>query len=70
MELDRSKKYFRFLFHSQLYSLFLSAAAGTMVTDTSPAAWCEALGAGLQAIMRYGGAQPGDRTMVSNGKMI
>ncbi|XP_035696381.1 triokinase/FMN cyclase-like [Branchiostoma floridae] len=47
-----------------LYSLFLTAAARPLQSDTQPAAWCAALHAGIQAITRYGGAEPGDRTML------
>ena len=35
-----------------LYSLFLSSAAGPLMTVTTPQGWCDALGAGIQAIMR------------------
>ncbi|XP_078673643.1 triokinase/FMN cyclase-like [Branchiostoma floridae x Branchiostoma belcheri] len=47
-----------------LYSLFLTAAARPLQSSTDPAAWCAALHAGIQAISRYGGAEPGDRTML------
>uniref|UniRef100_A0A672JC82 Triokinase/FMN cyclase n=1 Tax=Salarias fasciatus TaxID=181472 RepID=A0A672JC82_SALFA len=48
-----------------LYSLFLTAAAGHMTDGRSDAAaWAGAVHAGTQAMSRYGGAEPGDRTMV------
>lgn len=48
-----------------LYSLFLTAAAGHVTQDRSEAAdWARAVHAGTQAISRYGGADPGDRTML------
>ncbi|KAF7231671.1 triokinase/FMN cyclase isoform X2 [Nothobranchius furzeri] len=48
-----------------LYSLFLTAAAGHVTEGRSDAAsWARALHAGTQAMRRYGGADPGDRTML------
>ncbi|KAM9827397.1 triokinase/FMN cyclase [Neosynchiropus ocellatus] len=48
-----------------LYSLFLTAAAGHMTDSGGDAAsWAGALHAGTQAMRRYGGADPGDRTML------
>nr|XP_020479928.1 triokinase/FMN cyclase [Monopterus albus] len=47
-----------------LYSLFLTAAAGYVTEQSNAAAWASALHAGTQAIRRYGGADPGDRTML------
>ncbi|XP_008286974.1 triokinase/FMN cyclase isoform X2 [Stegastes partitus] len=48
-----------------LYSLFLTAAAGHMTEGRShAAAWAAAMHAGTQAMRRYGGADPGDRTML------
>uniref|UniRef100_A0A7N6BBQ6 Triokinase/FMN cyclase n=1 Tax=Anabas testudineus TaxID=64144 RepID=A0A7N6BBQ6_ANATE len=48
-----------------LYSLFLTAAAGHVTeTQSNAAAWASAVHAGTQAMRRYGGADPGDRTMV------
>uniref|UniRef100_A0A671VGC6 Triokinase/FMN cyclase n=1 Tax=Sparus aurata TaxID=8175 RepID=A0A671VGC6_SPAAU len=48
-----------------LYSLFLTAAAGHVTKGWSnAAAWASAMHAGTQAMKRYGGAEPGDRTMV------
>uniref|UniRef100_A0A8C3AGM1 Triokinase/FMN cyclase n=1 Tax=Cyclopterus lumpus TaxID=8103 RepID=A0A8C3AGM1_CYCLU len=49
----------------QLYSLFLTAAAGHVTEGQSnAAAWAGAMHAGTQAMRRYGGAEPGDRTML------
>uniref|UniRef100_A0A671VJA6 Triokinase/FMN cyclase n=1 Tax=Sparus aurata TaxID=8175 RepID=A0A671VJA6_SPAAU len=51
-----------------LYSLFLTAAAGHVTKGWSnAAAWASAMHAGTQAMKRYGGAEPGDRTMVREG---
>ncbi|KAM8897268.1 triokinase/FMN cyclase isoform 2-T4 [Spinachia spinachia] len=48
-----------------LYSLFLTAAAGHVTEEQSnAAAWACAMHAGTQAMRRYGGADPGDRTML------
>ncbi|KAM7376994.1 hypothetical protein PAMA_013671 [Pampus argenteus] len=48
-----------------LYSLFLTAAAGHVTEGRSDAAaWAGAMHAGTQAMRRYGGADPGDRTML------
>uniref|UniRef100_A0A8C3AF65 Triokinase/FMN cyclase n=1 Tax=Cyclopterus lumpus TaxID=8103 RepID=A0A8C3AF65_CYCLU len=48
-----------------LYSLFLTAAAGHVTEGQSnAAAWAGAMHAGTQAMRRYGGAEPGDRTML------
>ncbi|XP_073330838.1 triokinase/FMN cyclase [Pagrus major] len=48
-----------------LYSLFLTAAAGHVTEGrSSAAAWASAMHAGTQAMRRYGGADPGDRTML------
>uniref|UniRef100_A0A4W6C9F5 Triokinase/FMN cyclase n=1 Tax=Lates calcarifer TaxID=8187 RepID=A0A4W6C9F5_LATCA len=48
-----------------LYSLFLTAAAGHVTEGRSnAAAWASAMHAGTQAMRRYGGADPGDRTML------
>ncbi|XP_040039119.2 triokinase/FMN cyclase isoform X2 [Gasterosteus aculeatus] len=48
-----------------LYSLFLTAAAGHVTEEQSnAAAWARAMHAGTQAMRRYGGADPGDRTML------
>ncbi|XP_053253033.1 triokinase/FMN cyclase isoform X3 [Podarcis raffonei] len=46
-----------------LYGLFLTAAAQPLRTDDELATWSAAMDAGIDAMMRYGGAAPGDRTM-------
>ena len=59
------------VYYLQLYSLFLSAASGALQKDVSATGYQKALKAGMDAIQRYGGAEPGDRTMVSsNGYTI
>ncbi|XP_048826989.1 triokinase/FMN cyclase [Brienomyrus brachyistius] len=47
-----------------LYSLFLTAAATPLSGCSDSAAWADALHAGTEAMRRYGGADPGDRTML------
>ncbi|XP_070566578.1 triokinase/FMN cyclase-like isoform X1 [Ptychodera flava] len=47
-----------------LYSLFLSAAAVPLRKSTDFQGWCDALNAATKAISKYGGAEPGDRTML------
>ncbi|XP_038056743.1 triokinase/FMN cyclase-like [Patiria miniata] len=47
-----------------LYSLFLTAAATCLGSSPSADQWVIALGAGMDAVCRYGGAEPGDRTML------
>ncbi|NP_001070098.1 triokinase/FMN cyclase [Danio rerio] len=47
-----------------LYCLFLSAAAPHLRQNCDGAAWAKALHAGTEAMKRYGGAEPGDRTML------
>ncbi|KAL7991999.1 hypothetical protein Chor_016255 [Crotalus horridus] len=49
-----------------LYGLFLTAAAQSLRTDDDLAAWSLAMDAGINAMMRYGGAAPGDRTMLDS----
>ncbi|XP_053305649.1 triokinase/FMN cyclase isoform X2 [Spea bombifrons] len=49
-----------------LYSLFLTAAARPLQDDSSPPAWAAAMDAGIGAMKRYGGAEPGDRTMLDS----
>lgn len=46
------------------YSLFLTSGTVHLRSDSSARAWAKAWEAGVQAIMRYGGAEPGDRTML------
>uniref|UniRef100_A0A4W5MMF2 DhaL domain-containing protein n=1 Tax=Hucho hucho TaxID=62062 RepID=A0A4W5MMF2_9TELE len=50
--------------HLQLYSLFLTAAAALLKDRSDPAAWANAMHAGTDAMRWYGGADPGDRTML------
>ncbi|XP_031671733.1 triokinase/FMN cyclase isoform X3 [Oncorhynchus kisutch] len=47
-----------------LYSLFLTAAAALLKDRSDPAAWANAMHAGTDAMRWYGGADPGDRTML------
>ncbi|MEE6522580.1 hypothetical protein FKM82_021177, partial [Ascaphus truei] len=47
-----------------LYSLFLMAAAHPLQSESGPCAWAAAMDAGIEAMKRYGGAEPGDRTML------
>ncbi|XP_005988046.1 triokinase/FMN cyclase isoform X1 [Latimeria chalumnae] len=49
-----------------LYSLFLTAAAQPLRTQSDTAAWAAAMDAGIEAVKRYGGAEPGDRTMLDS----
>ncbi|KAJ8262605.1 hypothetical protein GJAV_G00168280 [Gymnothorax javanicus] len=47
-----------------LYSLFLTAASPPLIGGSDVAAWADAVSAGADAMRRYGGADPGDRTML------
>ncbi|CAC5363909.1 DAK [Mytilus coruscus] len=47
-----------------LYSLFFTTVAGELQKEISPSAWSSALAAGVTTIRKYGGADPGDRTML------
>ncbi|OPL33790.1 hypothetical protein AM593_09867, partial [Mytilus galloprovincialis] len=47
-----------------LYSLFFTTVAGELQKEMSPLAWSSALAAGVTTIRKYGGADPGDRTML------
>ncbi|XP_063043440.1 triokinase/FMN cyclase isoform X2 [Engraulis encrasicolus] len=47
-----------------LYSLFLAAAVLPLMGQSDGAAWAKAVHAGTEAMKRYGGAEPGDRTML------
>lgn len=49
-----------------LYGLFLTAAAQPLKANTDLPAWSAAMDAGLEAMMKYGKAAPGDRTMVDS----
>ncbi|XP_027050132.1 triokinase/FMN cyclase-like isoform X3 [Pocillopora damicornis] len=46
------------------YSLFLTSGTVHLRGDSAAKSWARAWEAGVQAIMRYGGAEPGDRTML------
>lgn len=46
------------------YSLFLMSGTVHLRGDSAAKSWARAWEAGVQAIMRYGGAEPGDRTML------
>ncbi|XP_041416800.1 triokinase/FMN cyclase isoform X2 [Xenopus laevis] len=47
-----------------LYSLFLIAAARPLQSACGPQAWASAMEDGIEAMKRFGGAEPGDRTML------
>lgn len=51
-----------------VYSLFFTGAARAFqdqaAGDVDPLSWIRALGYGLETVMKYGGAEPGDRTMI------
>ncbi|XP_077978362.1 triokinase/FMN cyclase-like [Glandiceps talaboti] len=47
-----------------LYGLFFTAAAASLVESTDPRGWVNALCSAITAISKYGGAEPGDRTML------
>ena len=47
-----------------LYSLFLTAAARRLETPEDAKSWVEALSRGVESVAKYGGASPGDRTML------
>ncbi|KAM4617884.1 triokinase/FMN cyclase isoform 1-T4 [Discoglossus pictus] len=49
-----------------LYSLFLTAAAQPLQNEQGPKVWTAAMDAGIEAMKRYGGAEPGDRTMLDS----
>nr|XP_006110355.1 triokinase/FMN cyclase isoform X2 [Pelodiscus sinensis] len=49
-----------------LYGLFLTAAAQPLQSSSDPAAWAAAMDAGIKAMQQYGGAAPGDRTMLDS----
>ncbi|NXY53001.1 TKFC cyclase, partial [Callaeas wilsoni] len=49
-----------------LYGLFLTAAARSLRGRSDFAAWADAMDAGIEAMQRYGGAAPGDRTMLDS----
>ncbi|XP_072194135.1 triokinase/FMN cyclase isoform X1 [Excalfactoria chinensis] len=47
-----------------LYGLFLTAAAHPLHNRSDLPVWADAVDAGIEAMQRYGGAAPGDRTML------
>ncbi|XP_025062693.1 triokinase/FMN cyclase isoform X2 [Alligator sinensis] len=49
-----------------LYGLFLTAAARPLQNCSNLPAWADAMDAGIEAMQRYGGAAPGDRTMLDS----
>ncbi|XP_068026191.1 triokinase/FMN cyclase [Melanerpes formicivorus] len=49
-----------------LYGLFLTAAAQPLLDRSDLPAWADAMDAGIQAMQKYGGAAPGDRTMLDS----
>ncbi|XP_075283381.1 triokinase/FMN cyclase [Opisthocomus hoazin] len=49
-----------------LYGLFLTAAARALRDGSHLPAWADAVDAGIEAMQRYGGASPGDRTMLDS----
>ncbi|NXV00497.1 TKFC cyclase, partial [Cettia cetti] len=49
-----------------LYGLFLTAAARSLRGRSDLPAWADAVDAGIEAMQRYGGAAPGDRTMLDS----
>ncbi|XP_078076607.1 triokinase/FMN cyclase-like [Mustelus asterias] len=49
-----------------LYSISLMAAAQSLKDNNNPSAWADALNTGIEALKRYGGAEPGDRTMLDS----
>ncbi|NWU58957.1 TKFC cyclase, partial [Dromas ardeola] len=49
-----------------LYGLFLTAAARPLHNRDDLPAWADAMDAGIEAMQRYGGAAPGDRTMLDS----
>ncbi|NXL37308.1 TKFC cyclase, partial [Glaucidium brasilianum] len=49
-----------------LYGLFLTAAARPLLDRDDLPTWADAMDAGIEAMQRYGGAAPGDRTMLDS----
>ncbi|NWI33281.1 TKFC cyclase, partial [Sula dactylatra] len=49
-----------------LYGLFLTAASQPLLNRNDLPAWADAMDAGIGAMQRYGGAAPGDRTMLDS----
>lgn len=48
----------------QIYSLFFLASANAFTGKTTSHCWMNGLVSGTKAVMKYGGAKPGDRTLV------
>ncbi|XP_041326350.1 triokinase/FMN cyclase [Pyrgilauda ruficollis] len=49
-----------------LYGLFLTAAGQSLRGRSDSSAWADAMDSGIEAMQRYGGAAPGDRTMLDS----
>ncbi|XP_022107509.1 triokinase/FMN cyclase-like [Acanthaster planci] len=49
-----------------LYSLFFTAAATVLQSNTTPSGWVNALKCGMDTVSKYGGAEVGDRTMLDS----
>ncbi|NXC76993.1 TKFC cyclase, partial [Anhinga anhinga] len=49
-----------------LYGLFLTAASQPLLNRNDLPAWADAMDSGIEAMQRYGGAAPGDRTMLDS----
>ncbi|XP_060119264.1 triokinase/FMN cyclase [Heteronotia binoei] len=49
-----------------LYGLFLTAASQPLRMNSDLSSWSMAMDAGIEAMKRYGGAAPGDRTMLDS----
>ncbi|KYO41664.1 triokinase/FMN cyclase [Alligator mississippiensis] len=49
-----------------LYGLFLTAAARPLQNCSNLPAWADAMDTGIEAMQQYGGAAPGDRTMLDS----
>ncbi|XP_054827068.1 triokinase/FMN cyclase isoform X2 [Eublepharis macularius] len=49
-----------------LYGLFLTAASQPLRMNSELSTWSVAMDAGIEAMKRYGGAAPGDRTMLDS----
>ncbi|XP_060584088.1 triokinase/FMN cyclase-like isoform X2 [Ruditapes philippinarum] len=47
-----------------IYSLFFTAASSQLQKEVTVQSWLQSMVAGIAAIQRYGGAEPGDRTML------
>lgn len=47
-----------------VYSLLFTAVSRHLKDPSSLSSWCSALNAGIKSVSKYGGAEPGDRTML------